>query len=321
MIQCPVLKAPCGEHAPQADYQFAYYWGPKDVGFKSTQHLGTPVYMAPEVLEARDRGAHHAYDPVAADFWAAGIWLCAVLIGSFPFDYQPGADVATAESQIQEQIRSTPWFESRFIRPYLDKMTPGCVILLHQMLEERPDRRITLEGVLSSLWMTKPLPPELEAAWQKLQAEQRAAASRMASIQVDEDLERRRNAVLQEVVMVAATAPGDVTTRAQLKLWTMTASRAGCAWTCACVRSLHPPTHPQPGACGRCTLNRPAPLRHASLWPPFGPRISTQSAANITFVSTKSNSTSESIRQSLLTRPLCFCTLGQQHCRGVEGGR
>jgi len=73
---------------------------------KSTHaNLGTPVYMAPEILETfvheSDKdGSYHNYDPVQADVWACSIWLLAMLVGAFPFDHDPGVDTMTSEKQV-----------------------------------------------------------------------------------------------------------------------------------------------------------------------------------------------------------------------------
>lgn len=50
-------------------------------------YLGTPQYMAPEVLAAQKKtaaGERHRYRPVAADWWAFGVLLHEMLTGSFP---------------------------------------------------------------------------------------------------------------------------------------------------------------------------------------------------------------------------------------------
>lgn len=79
------------------DFQFAKYWGKPEYA-RMTTHLGTAVYMAPEVITNRQN--HKSYDPVEADVWASGIWLVALLVGAFPYDNRPGVDDRTAEMQI-----------------------------------------------------------------------------------------------------------------------------------------------------------------------------------------------------------------------------
>jgi hypothetical protein len=187
-----------------ADFQFAYYWGTSGAGFKSTQHLGTPVAMSPELIAARDRAPRHAFDPVLADVWAAAVWLVATLVGAFPFDNAPGADTLAAERQILEQELAISWRASRFVKPYLAHLTPECLDLLDRMLRPDPEQRISVAGVLRHPWMTKPLPPDLEAGWARVQEEQAAATARVQSLQLDAVLVARRNEALHRLVTDAA---------------------------------------------------------------------------------------------------------------------
>jgi serine/threonine protein kinase len=84
----------------QADFQFCYFWGPSE-RIKSISHLGTPVYMSPELLQVRFKNyGRHSYDPVTADIWACAVLLVATLTGAFPFDNRPGASVEEAEKEI-----------------------------------------------------------------------------------------------------------------------------------------------------------------------------------------------------------------------------
>lgn len=70
------------------DFQFAYHWGSSNHYAKYRGLLGTPVYMAPELLALRFDNDNHQnkYDPALADIWACGIVLVAMLVGGFPYD-------------------------------------------------------------------------------------------------------------------------------------------------------------------------------------------------------------------------------------------
>eukprot|EP00878_Enallax_costatus_P027410 GHUV01029508.1.p1 GENE.GHUV01029508.1~~GHUV01029508.1.p1 ORF type:complete len:118 (-),score=20.30 GHUV01029508.1:150-503(-) len=50
-------------------------------------HLtGTPDYMSPQLLGAKACNQAALYDGTKADIWAAGVMLCVMLIGRFPFE-------------------------------------------------------------------------------------------------------------------------------------------------------------------------------------------------------------------------------------------
>lgn len=67
---------------------------PLVAGQQHSEVRGTPLYMAPELLQGR-YGA-------AADVWAAGVTLYEVLSGRMPF--APGPEVQTGE-QVRQQPR------------------------------------------------------------------------------------------------------------------------------------------------------------------------------------------------------------------------
>ena len=83
-----------------ADFQFVYNLSTMERP-KTAVHLGTPVYMAPELLKAQFRQGevHHNYDALTADIWACGIWLVTVLVGAFPFDHDITVDARTADNR------------------------------------------------------------------------------------------------------------------------------------------------------------------------------------------------------------------------------
>lgn len=47
---------------------------------------GTPDYMAPQLLGPKACNQAALYDGTKADIWAAGVMLCVMLIGRFPFE-------------------------------------------------------------------------------------------------------------------------------------------------------------------------------------------------------------------------------------------
>lgn len=72
---------------------------------------GTPDYMSPELLGAKAQKQLQAlYDGTKADIWAAGVMLCVMLIGRFPFE---GIEMSNATNleEVSEHVRagSTGW--------------------------------------------------------------------------------------------------------------------------------------------------------------------------------------------------------------------
>lgn len=172
------------------DFQFAKYWGKPEYA-RMTTHLGTAVYMAPEVITNRQN--HKSYNPVEADVWACGIWLVALLVGAFPFDNRPGVDDRTAEMQILHQEMSAPWHDSKFVRPYIGKLSPGCMDLLDRTLAVDPRRRISLGEISAHPWLAAPLAEPYAGAWEACVAAQRAARERMARLPHDPEAVMARN--------------------------------------------------------------------------------------------------------------------------------
>lgn len=78
------------------DFGFAKSWGNDEEGNLFTQ-IGTPVYMSPEVITAREK--NQGYDARGNDIWSAGVLLFVMLLGSFPFDHEEHPDPNSSEAQ------------------------------------------------------------------------------------------------------------------------------------------------------------------------------------------------------------------------------
>lgn len=207
--ELPVLKL--------ADFQFVYSCTSSSCP-KTPVLLGTPVYMAPELLETRFKDQidlqqqqqhdQRFHDPMQADVWAAGIWLVAALIGAFPFDYEPDSDNITAERQILHEQEAMSWRESLFVKPYLRKMSPALQDLLNKMLEKDPEKRITMAGVKIHPWVSTPLhPPQLEKKWRELQQQQAVRKQNVVEMHLDQHAFKERNKAVWQLVSEAQDLP------------------------------------------------------------------------------------------------------------------
>lgn len=196
-----------------ADFQFVYSCTTTSCP-QTPALLGTPVYMAPEILETRFK---HQVKPqqqqqhdirLQADVWAAGIWLLAAMIGAFPFDYEPESDNITAERQILQEQEAMSWRESLFVKPYLRKLSPALQDLLNKMLENDPEKRITIAGVKIHPWVSSPLqPPQLENKLRELQEQQAVRKQVVMEMHLDQHAFKERNEAVWQLVSEAQDLP------------------------------------------------------------------------------------------------------------------
>ena len=83
----------------------------------SPLQVGTPLWMAPEVLLAKE------YDPEKADVWSVGMLVFEVLAGKIPYS-TPGIQ-ATTEAQLCQMIQQNK-------RPPLDGIHPPVAAMLQR---------------------------------------------------------------------------------------------------------------------------------------------------------------------------------------------
>lgn len=84
----------------------------------------------------------------------------------------------------REQQQRYTWNESKYIKPFVRKLSRPCVDLLDRMLQLDPAKRISVAGVQMHPWSTMPLPPKYQAAWDKLDAANKMVTER-AELQLD----------------------------------------------------------------------------------------------------------------------------------------
>ncbi|ODV92349.1 hypothetical protein CANCADRAFT_15913, partial [Tortispora caseinolytica NRRL Y-17796] len=123
------------------DFGLAYLFKYKDRTKKSKDPVGSPPYVAPEVIKG-------PYDPTRSDIWSCGIVLIVLLTGCTPWD---------------EPVSKDPDFQ-RFLsfngRP--DGYNPWSRIpfeafsLLYGLIKLNPSERLTIEEIFQHPWLRRP---------------------------------------------------------------------------------------------------------------------------------------------------------------------
>ncbi|KAG5016105.1 hypothetical protein JHK85_022241 [Glycine max] len=112
---------------------------------KST--VGTPAYIAPEVLSRRE------YDGKLADVWSCGVTLYVMLVGAYPFEDQE--DPKNFRKTIN-RIMAVQYKIPDYVH-----ISQDCRHLLSRIFVANPARRITIKEIKSHPWFVKNLPREL----------------------------------------------------------------------------------------------------------------------------------------------------------------
>ncbi|KAI5672067.1 hypothetical protein M9H77_12431 [Catharanthus roseus] len=119
---------------------------------KST--VGTPAYIAPEVLNRRE------YDGKLADVWSCGVTLYVMLVGAYPFedpdDPKNFRKTITRIMAVQYRI------------PDYVHISQDCRHLLSRIFVANPMRRITIKEIKKHPWFLKNLPRELTESSQAI---------------------------------------------------------------------------------------------------------------------------------------------------------
>ncbi|CAK7339408.1 unnamed protein product [Dovyalis caffra] len=112
---------------------------------KST--VGTPAYIAPEVLSRQE------YDGKVADVWSCGVTLYVMLVGSYPFEDpdEPKDFRKTIQRIINVQ----------YSIPDSIQITPECCHLISRIFDAEPATRITIPEIRNHKWFLKNLPADL----------------------------------------------------------------------------------------------------------------------------------------------------------------
>lgn len=119
---------------------------------KST--VGTPAYIAPEVLSRRE------YDGKTADVWSCGVTLYVMLVGGYPFE---DPDDPKNFRKTIGRIMSIQYKIPEYVH-----VSQDCKQLLASIFVANPAKRITMREIRNHPWFLKNLPRELTEAAQAM---------------------------------------------------------------------------------------------------------------------------------------------------------
>ncbi|KAF6158579.1 hypothetical protein GIB67_040093 [Kingdonia uniflora] len=114
------------------DFGLSVFFKP---GERFTEIVGSPYYMAPEVLKRN-------YGP-EVDVWSAGVILYILLCGIPPFWAETETGVAQAIIRSVVDFKRDPW----------PKVSDNAKDLVKKMLDADPKRRLTAQQVLDHPWL------------------------------------------------------------------------------------------------------------------------------------------------------------------------
>ena len=118
---------------------------------KST--VGTPAYIAPEVLSRKE------YDGKIADVWSCGVTLFVMLVGAYPFE----------DPEDPRNFRKTIGriIGVQYSIPDYVRVSAECRNLLSRIFVADPAKRITIPEIKQNPWFLKKLPRETMEAERK----------------------------------------------------------------------------------------------------------------------------------------------------------
>ncbi|XP_051205664.1 serine/threonine-protein kinase SAPK5 [Lolium perenne] len=131
---------------------------------KST--VGTPAYIAPEVLSRRE------YDGKHADVWSCGVTLYVMLVGGYPFE----------DTKDPKNFRKTiaRIMSVQYKIPEYVHVSQSCRHLLSRIFIADPRKRITMAEIKAHPWFLKNLPRELKEEAQQAYYSRRQAEAASA---------------------------------------------------------------------------------------------------------------------------------------------
>lgn len=146
--QFPVLKI--------CDFGFANFFEADAILFTN---LGTPPYMSPEVIRSNE-----GYSGIAADVWSCGVFLYAMLLGTFPFRFQDTGNDTMEFRDLWIQQTKYKWDDQKHTKRLIQYISPEAKDLLDQIFQPDKSQRAALPKIRAHPWMQKPLSPKYQKA-------------------------------------------------------------------------------------------------------------------------------------------------------------
>ncbi|XP_057605569.1 serine/threonine-protein kinase 33 isoform X3 [Hippopotamus amphibius kiboko] len=140
---------------------------------------GTPIYMAPEVINAHDYSQQ-------CDIWSIGVIMYILLCGEAPF-------MASSEDKLFELIRKG---ELHFKDSAWDSISDSAKSVLKQLMKVDPAHRITAKELLDNQWLTptayaKTSVPSKKEGMDNLETSYSSyASSRLPPVELKEEIEK-----------------------------------------------------------------------------------------------------------------------------------
>ena len=148
-----------------ADFGFARFFRRDEV---VDELVGTPYFMAPEMVAADGRG----YGP-EVDAWACGVCLYNILSGAMPF---PGR----TSSAVFDALRGSR--DANFSGAIWRVVSPDAINLVGRLLERDPQARLTANDAILHPWMRKHAPASASSSARGIKA---GSSSRVFASPID----------------------------------------------------------------------------------------------------------------------------------------
>lgn len=149
------------------DFGFAKSWGGNQASNMDTMRIGTPEYMAPDLITGRT-----GYDGQKVDVWACGVLLFVMLSGHFPFEGQEDNSSTVGLYGIWVAQMGTQWKDNPQNARTVQQLSPEVVDLLGRMFDTNQESRISISAIMKHPWFNRPLPQKYVDALQELEEQQ-----------------------------------------------------------------------------------------------------------------------------------------------------
>ena len=114
--------------------------------------VGTPEFMAPEIVELTSESVRRLRVDPAVDMWAIGIITYFLLTGRTPFE---GDGRGTTEEEVDRILMRVSTGKWTFAPPQFRTTSDAAKDFIRSLLRVRPEERLTVREALASPWITQ----------------------------------------------------------------------------------------------------------------------------------------------------------------------